>query len=534
MLRLRTLILLFSAGSLAHSQPSVGRPVLFVHGFCDTAVSWGTLETSVINHVTGLKPLLYTNAVPWTVYYDTNSQRVKTWPNGQDFLSTVPSSTRFFAINFFDPSSTDFSSIDANNVAQVSILNKADELAHVIEAITALTLVEDVIVIAHSQGGLDARAYVENLAIPYASSSGGTCSDQNTYACLAAPKTYYTQDISKLITLDTPHGGAEITNWASWLAPLPAFCFGLDTLNRRELEESSFVINALNTSAGSPPTGLTIASIQSYTTPGFSAVLGPDGDDVVTFQEQSIQNVVPSWPNYYDVAPPDFFGAFSAFYGSVININPLHFLTVVGAQSLTANTVELEIDKVLLHGPLAQTTSIAVQSAPGVKYALSGPTLLSGTGPNVFYSVPTGTYTLNYPGGSLQQTLGVDHSTGSNNWNLTFTVPSTSASGLTVLNKFTSNMNGIVNGLCIIPPEVTSFTTLSAQVFLYFDVTGAHAGDSTQISFVRPDGVLYGSVNSTVSSPGQNGYQCFFAQIPISGSPAASYPGAWTIQGVLG
>ncbi len=99
-----------------------------------------------------------------------------------------------------------------------------------------------------------------------------------------------------------------------------------------------------------------------------------------------------------------------------------------------------------------------------------------------------------------------------------------------VLNRLTSSTNGIVNGICTPPPQVTSFTATSPQVWLYFDVTGASVGDSAQAKFLRPDGVLYTAQNSSVSSVGQNGYECFSYQIPLNGAPAASYPGTWTIQ----
>jgi pimeloyl-ACP methyl ester carboxylesterase len=437
----------FATGQAQPSPPS--RPVLFVHGICDTAASWAPLETSVINYVNGLQPSLYANTVPWTVYYDTNSQTVKAWPNGQDFLSTVPSSTRFFSMNLFDPSSTDFSSINPDNVAQVSILNKGDEVARVIQAITTLTRVKDVIVIGHSQGGLDARAYIENLAIPY---YWGICSDQNGYACFSTSRTYYTQDINKLITLDTPHSGAELANWASWLSPnSPLACWAKDTLNRRELQEGSLVVSDLTGNAASAPSGLAIASIESFTSPGFPLPGTPDGDEVVTLQEQSIQAVAPNITNYYDV--PNDFGPYSTFYPYPNNpLSPLHLLTVVGNQPTTTNTLEVEIDKVLLHGAPVATTSIAVQAATGVSYTISGPTTLSGTGPNTFYGMPVGTYTLSYPGGSLQQTLGVDHSTGTNNWNLTFTIasasgasPTVSTSPVTAIGSDGANLNGTVN-----------------------------------------------------------------------------------------
>jgi pimeloyl-ACP methyl ester carboxylesterase len=437
----------------AQSSPS-GRPILFVHGICDTSVSWAPLQASLINYVTSMPGSLYTNAVPWTIYYDTNSQTVKTWPDGQDFLTTVPSTTRFFSINLFDPSSTDFSSINKVNVAQVSILNKGDEIAQVIQAITTLTRVKDVIVIGHSQGGLDARAYIENQAIPY---YWGICSDQNGYGCFATPNTYYTQDIYKLITLDTPHSGAETANWVSWLnlsitdQSSPLYCWSKDTLNRRELQDTSFVVDLLTENAANAPSGLTIASIQSYTSPGFAPSGGPDGDEVVTFQEQSIQTVAPSVTSYYDV--PDYFGSYFPFYLPPNTIlSPLHLLTVVGAQPATANTLEVEIDKVLLHGTPALTTSITVQTAAGVSYTISGPATLSGTGPNTFYGMPVGTYTLSYPSGSQQQTLGVDHSTGANNWDLTFTISSSSGSipivitsPATIIGSDGANLNGTVN-----------------------------------------------------------------------------------------
>jgi uncharacterized protein (TIGR03437 family) len=401
----------------SQSQPAVGRAILFVHGLCDTANSWSSLETSVINYVMELQPSLYTNSVPWVVYYDTSSQSVKSWPNGQDFLSTVPSPTRFFALNFFDPSSNNFSTINSVNVAQVSILNKGDELARVIQAITTLSRVKDVIVVAHSQGGLASRAYTENLAIPF---TGNGCSDQDGYQCSSASSTYYTQDISKLITLDTPNSGAEIANWASWLPSSSIQCFTENTLNRRELQEASPVIGKLNADVTSAPVDLVIASIQSYTDPGFPFPSAPDGDEVVTLQEQSIQAVAPTFASYYDV--PDYLGSYTSFYG-LKPYPPLHFLTVLDQYSITANTVEVELAKVIVHGPPAQTTSISVQAGAAVSYSLSGPTSLSGTGSQIFYSVPIGTYTLTYAGGNMQQTLGVDHSSGANNWSLTFTVP---------------------------------------------------------------------------------------------------------------
>ncbi len=182
----------------------------------------------------------------------------------------------------------------------VSILNKADELARVIQAITELTHVKDVVVVAHSMGGLDGRAYLENLAVPY---SEAVCTDQSSpqyVACSHAAKTKFTQDVAKFITLDTPHASA-IT------ASLPLFVGGLfsncaDTLNRRELVEGSWVGRSLNINAPNPPPGVTIAAIQSYTSPWVPGGTD-DGDGVVLRREQSIRNIAPNVAatTYYDI-----------------------------------------------------------------------------------------------------------------------------------------------------------------------------------------------------------------------------------------
>jgi uncharacterized protein (TIGR03437 family) len=112
----------------------------------------------------------------------------------------------------------------------------------------------------------------------------------------------------------------------------------------------------------------------------------------------------------------------------------------------------------------------------------------------------------------------------------TVTPPSTASNSVVLLHDLTSSANGIATGSCVVPPQVTTFSTTSAQVWLYFDVDGAKAGDTAQMSFIRPDGVVYTTLNATVSSAGANGYNCFSYQIPISGASAAGYPGTWSIQ----
>ena len=442
----------------AQSPPPVGRPILFVHGFCDQAASWGILRSNLVLDVQAAQPTLYPASGLNTLYYD--GQSVKTWPDGNDFLSTVPSSARFFSINFFDELSFggngNFSSINPYQVAQISVINKADELAHVIGAITALTHVKDVIVIAHSMGGLVARAYAAGWAYSYQSAA---CTDQDQYGCINemlqsyASPTHYVFDIAKLITLDTPHSGAITANWVGWINSGMA-CFSEDTLNRRELQEGSLLISSLKIDAATPPPGLTIAAIDSYTTSGVFAFR----DGVVTAVEQSIQLLAPSVPitQYYDIQ-----NAFDTMPAScpalaAPTLYPLHMLGCLGAQSSTEEKVSAQTTSVLIGQPTSVTVVATLDShqwpsgtspAP-LSYSLqyypqgSIPPPISGTQvPWTFYdtpgsSIPTGYYTLSYisggPTGNVSvspstQNLGTDPINGINNWAITFTLNFTSS-----------------------------------------------------------------------------------------------------------
>ncbi len=423
------------SGTVALAQPDVGRPMLFIHGFCDTSADWSSyssVQTVLMNHVMAGWPSLYTDPSVWVLYYDGRNHVVRTHPQGLPALTTVPSSARFFLIDFFDEQSygggSAFASIDVTQVAQISILHKADEVAQVIQAIAAITKVKDVVVFGHSMGGLPPRAYLENYAVPY---DTAVCTTTDNYACLQQPvRTRYTQDVAKLITLDTPHGGAATATWNLFV---PAGCITADTLNKRELADGSYLIDQLNQNVASAPSTVPLTAIRSYTSPGWPAWMwaplpDPDGDEIVTLAEQGIVAIAPTRSNYHDIT--NYFGSFSSFYPGLVPFPPLHMMVVLGSERVTQTSLQGELDEIL--NTPAQTTSIAVQAVAGVGYTLTGPTTLTGTGQQTFYSVPVGTYTLTYTGGgptsnaiikpSAQQTLGVDHSSGSNTWALAYTI----------------------------------------------------------------------------------------------------------------
>ena len=145
----------------------------------------------------------------------------------------VPSTARFFTMDFFDPNSGTWENTEG--VAQVSILNKAEELAQVIREITRITQVSDVIVVGHSMGGLVTRAYIENMASPGACYENGSPAYGNS-VCLK-PIDAYSGEIAELVTLDTPHGGADIAvlNDTTWFNDIYPNCTAGPSTTKTEM-----------------------------------------------------------------------------------------------------------------------------------------------------------------------------------------------------------------------------------------------------------------------------------------------------------
>jgi len=217
--------------------------------------------------------------------------------------SQIPPSARFFAIDFVDPIA---SSVTNTNVAKISVLNKGNEIAQVIKRITAITGVPQVNIVAHSMGGLDARAYVENMA------SSGACYDYannatNYDASTCAPGSgaaAYAGDVANIITVDTPHNGSklatpdEMLQFASIFFPSYT-CAANSSTNMSELLPKALggagLIESLNylapsTIAVAPAmNSVPIQAVEDYFTDNAGAYGLPQiSDDIVVKDSQAI------------------------------------------------------------------------------------------------------------------------------------------------------------------------------------------------------------------------------------------------------
>lgn len=297
--------------SNVHAQctdASPTRPILFVHGLWEDSTAWGAtsegypgIRDTIISRMSGTYgyPL---NSTDYDLYFDGTNVRYSQQPGNPNLQtdpiassSNIPCDARFFSIIFFG-----WDEFDSSDVANVSIITKAFELSEVIKAITGITFVQDTIVVAHSLGALDSRAYIENL--------GSTLAPCVVLPCYAVGSLLYTNDIGHLITVNGANAGtnAGLTALYGW--------FGT---NVAELAYNSNIIQTINynrpyTDAGNvtksaalmPPSLSIDAVIDEYSDVSVFCTLSDSQscftDGILASDSQSITKPLADFPNVYD------------------------------------------------------------------------------------------------------------------------------------------------------------------------------------------------------------------------------------------
>lgn len=278
-------VLISVIAPLAASSQSdnIGLPVIFVHGFCDSADSFLPIELAIMRSLQKQYPLSYphTKSEEYVTFFDgthVNFQNPKTETANYE---EPPKSTRFFILALDDPGKSAYESFDPYSVMLQPISVHGDELAHIIWEIKKITKAPRVIVIGHSMGGLVARTYIESVA---------------TSLKMKGPDAYY-NDIASLVTLDTPHGGTDWAKYSSYISPWYQ-CAAKDSDDKQEMIPNSPFLSALNWSdpdskASELPPSLTVYSIASTWThpldPDYPTII-PNTDFVVSGKHQDLES----------------------------------------------------------------------------------------------------------------------------------------------------------------------------------------------------------------------------------------------------
>ncbi len=99
-------------------------------------------------------------------------------------------------------------------------------------------------------------------------------------------------------------------------------------------------------------------------------------------------------------------------------------------------------------------------------------------------------------------------------------------STLTVLNKL---MTATVDqSSCVVPQAVSSFSSQDSQVYVWFDVANARMGANVSAVWQAPGGGNPITVNWDPVA--EDGFQCFWASLNVSGNTPAQEPGAWAVK----
>lgn len=261
------------------------RPVVFVHGFCSDSNLWDFYwnEIGAVNGRYGDRKI--------DLFWDGTSVRERNQNGAPGAPLPAVVTSRFFAADLsWSQTSSRFEPADSADHS--TIFEKAAYLARIIEEVKRATGSSEVFVVAHSMGGLVARAYMQGQATP------------------ARP---YRHDVAALLTVGTPNDGTPLASLSLIVGPCPA----KNTVNKREMIPGSPTLIAMNTATfvdSSPIVSVVMQSVPR----------GLSSDDVVLATSQDI-HFVSRAPNALSVSVDvfDYFD-YSTWLSGSPAVRPLH------------------------------------------------------------------------------------------------------------------------------------------------------------------------------------------------------------------
>src|ERR1035441_1322983 len=267
----------------AAEQPQTA--IVYLHGFCGEPDTWVPLVSNLQSRITqdSQSPLAqsYASSYYYVRFDGQNVSYAVLDPHVGNFAArnTIDTTVRVFLVSFYAPNVPTSDPNYTLSVANISILNKAYELASILADIKQRFGVSDFIVVGHSMGGLVARAYLEGLALG------------STHVPPAS-------DVRRLITVDTPHLGAASALLLQDLGLPLTFCPAADSVNQRELSPSlnnntlNSIISSVQSIAQSVPINSIVSNAPGVTlldkTYVTSQLCSQDDDSVVCKSEQAL------------------------------------------------------------------------------------------------------------------------------------------------------------------------------------------------------------------------------------------------------
>lgn len=244
--------------------------MLFVHGLTSNASTWDSAKALLADELFGGELVVDYGAA-------TDGSEDEVDPTGS--AGCTPGSScaaDFFTMNFSDYNESPPSQ-------NLSFRRQGYEISLIVAYITdAVPHKENLWIVAHSMGGLAARAYLQNL---------GQRTKQSSFVT-------YRGDVDRLVTIGTPHLGAPIANHCKELDT----CFGFltnihhDSVAVCELAPASDALVEMNGTEESAPVNTLPADVEYYSIvvvgDSVLASSGEDGDGIVTASSQNLATVL--------------------------------------------------------------------------------------------------------------------------------------------------------------------------------------------------------------------------------------------------
>lgn len=270
-------VLLFAFSAQAQVAPPY--PVIFVHGLNSSAATFQSMIGSLdpTGDLTGGRLLAWETpsgplSCSWTDSWANPPSPSWTPVSGVG----IPARKRYFAIDF-------------SNSYDLTLSAQGRELKQVIDCVKEITLTTKVMLVAHSMGGLAARAYLQGIA----NNASGSVS--------------YGGDVAKLITFGTPHQGSlwpdicqDAARWPIGFAgPYPGFIDAICAIGLMPANPFSAGVEALKPpeeSLDSDMHKLDITYLSNLpTTVSYTSIIvtgtltnGEDGDGIVGKRSQDL------------------------------------------------------------------------------------------------------------------------------------------------------------------------------------------------------------------------------------------------------
>jgi len=176
-------------------------PIIFVHGLTGNDQSWNVM----VNFMKTNYGFTFGGRMDFCLNQDANTLTSNSTDDYKDYTNTGSSQPitkgDLYTVNFdVDEFGTPYANSNINKSNQSAIVKQGLAVRDAIKHVLEITGCDKVILVGHSMGGLASREYLQN---------------KNLWN-----EPYVNHHVAKLLTIGTPHGGSNATDWGTGISKI--------------------------------------------------------------------------------------------------------------------------------------------------------------------------------------------------------------------------------------------------------------------------------------------------------------------------